>query len=446
MPPEAIVEDSVETPLAEEGGDIGSFVVTGPLVFEGLVTGDGREFAPGGLTWPDPIAPGEVTLRWNKEDSHGGAPHTVTVNVGRIDRIWRDGEQLFFEGVFNPKSEDARTVFQMVQDGFLRGISIDADSIADAEVEVVWPEGNGPDMDDPLSMVMSSPEKVIYHKGRIRAATLVDIPAFLEAYVQLKDASGNLVACAQPVVDQPEPEVAADGALVSSVASREDWKPPAEWFNNPELSVLTPIVVTPSGRVYGHAADKKICHIGFQGERIRVPHEASHDYFLTGTVLTADGSTVSVGQITVSTGHAPLSYGVHPATEHYDNTGAAVADVVVGNDEFGIWVAGAVRPFADASRVHELRASGQVSGDWRTIGGKLRLVGLLGVNVGGFPVPRTQARVASGELCALVAAGLPGVGRPVLTAPVTVEMSEQQAMRIVMGMLSRDVRKAGSDV
>src|SRR3990172_10396220 len=73
------------------------------LALEGITTGDGREFAPGALVFPEEIAPGEVTLRWNKEDSHGGEPHTVAVNVGRIDRIWRDGERIMGEGLFNLK-------------------------------------------------------------------------------------------------------------------------------------------------------------------------------------------------------------------------------------------------------------------------------------------------------------------------------------------------------
>jgi hypothetical protein len=86
-----------------------------------------------------------------------------------------------------------------------------------------------------------------------------------------------------------------------------------------------------------------------------------------------------------------------------------VADVSVGNDAHGIWVAGSVRPGTPVERIHELRASGQVSGDWRNIGGHLRLVGLLAVNVPGFPVPKVRAKYTGGHQLALVAAGLPAL-------------------------------------
>lgn len=520
----------------------------GPLAVEGVVTGDGREFAPEALTWADLPVP----LRWNKEDSHGGEAHTVAVNVGRIDTIWRDGNQIMGEGVLNLRSEDGQRVFQMIKDKFLRGVSIDADSISDADVEFVWPEDDnaGEDEDDPLALLFAQPEKIIFHAGRIRAATLVDIPAFAEAYVELLDEEGsviaggtryqfgavavhdtptsegawdgpanetrlpspmsvetarnayawiddarvedgevvkdacrfihhevsadgtpgaaNLQACSsgigvlnggrggttipdsdvQGVYDhlaahltdagrEPPPLTAsASGALVASSTAALDWAPPKSWFADPKLSVPTPITIDANGRVYGHAAQWGSCHIGYGGDCVSVPHEDSHPYFMTGEVKTSDGEFVSVGQITVGTGHADMYSGAQAAASHYDNTGWAVADVAVGNDAHGIWVAGAVRPSADSSKVHDLRASGQVSGDWRRIGGKLRLVGLLAVNVPGFPVPRMRSRVASGATVALVAAG-----RPTVSRNTSQQMTERQAMKIVMGMLAERVRK-----
>src|SRR3990172_8306690 len=125
---------------------------------------------------------------------------------------------------------------------------------------------------------------------------------------------------------------------------------------------------------------------------------------MTGETVCDDGARVAVGQVTVGTGHAPLHFGAQPAAEHYDNTGSAVADVAVGNDKHGIWIAGAIRPNADPLSVYELRASGRVSGDWRRIGGQLRMVGLLGVNVAGFLEESMRARVASGVTYSLVAA------------------------------------------
>lgn len=419
----------------------------GPLAVEGIVTGDGREFAPDALTWADLPAP----LRWNKEDSHGGEARTIAVNVGRIDKIWRDDDKVMGAGVLDLSDEDGRRVHAKIEGKFLRGVSIDADSIADADVEFVWPEDVNAGTeeggeDDLFEMLFAQPEKVIYHGGRIRAATLVDIPAFAEAYIALLDEAGAVVAGGQPITEAELAELRtreADAAgtrpagrapLHAVTAGAELWRPPAEWFADPKLSLATPITVTDDGRIYGHAAQWGSCHIGQEGVCVQPPHEDAHPYYRTGEVACEDGTRMAVGQITVGTGHAPLHLGASPAAEHYDNTGAAVADVAVGNDAHGIWVAGCIRPGADPLRVYELQAAGQVSGDWRRIGGALRLVGLLAVNVPGFPVPKMRARVASGEPQALLAAGRPtvawGRSQPEL---------ERDAVRIVMRMLSRRV-------
>lgn len=521
----------------------------GVLAVEGIVTGDGREFAPGALAWADLPVP----LRWNVEDSHGGEPHTVAVNVGRIDRIWRDDNKIMGAGVLDLADENGRRAYDKIKGEFLRGVSIDADSIADADVEFVWPDdvndgmADGDDEGDLFELLFAQPEKVIFHGGRIRAATLVDIPAFAEAYVALLDEEGAVVAGGQPVgeaalqmvqelgavgthdtatsdgpwdagmnekrLDGPltvdkaraayawydggavedgqmpksaakflHHEIEADGTVgpanlaacsaaigalhgarggtsipqadrrgvydhvakhlrdagrepepfraLAASAAGELWRPPAEWFADPKLSLPTGITVTDEGRVYGHAAQWGVCHIGMDGTCVQAPREDAHPYYMTGEVVCADGSRVAVGQITLGTGHAPLHLGATPAAEHYDNTGYAVADVAVGNDAHGIWVAGVIRPGADPLKVYELQASGQVSGDWRRIGGQLRLVGLLAVNVPGFPVPQMRARVASGQPQALVAAG-----RPQVAWGMSQPEQEQWAVRVVMGML-----------
>lgn len=419
----------------------------GPLAVEGIVTGDGREFAEGALTWAELPVP----LRWNKEDSHGGEARTIAVNVGRIDEIWRDGSKIMGRGVLDLSDEDGRRVHAKIEGKFLRGVSIDADSIADADVEFVWPEDvntgteEGDGEDDLFEMLFAQPEKMIFHGGRIRAATLVDIPAFAEAYIALLDEAGAVVAGGAPVTEaelltlrEAEGEREHPRKLAPVTASADVFRPPTEWFADPKLSLPTPITVTDDGRIYGHAAQWGSCHIGQEGVCVQPPHEDAHPYYRTGEVVCADGSRVAVGQITVGTGHAPLNLGASPAAEHYDNTGAAVADVAVGNDVHGIWVAGCVRPGADPLKVYELQAAGQVSGDWRRIGGALRLVGLLAVNVPGFPVPKMRARVASGEPQALVAAG-----RPTVAWGRSPEDEERHAIRLVMRMLSRRVHPGG---
>lgn len=514
---------------------------TGPLAVEGIVTGDGREFAPDSLTWAELPVP----LRWNKEDSHGGEPHTVAVNVGRIDRIWRDGGRIMGEGVLNLAEPDGQRAYDLIKGKFLRGVSIDADSVTDADVELVWPEGTADaDEDDPFAMLFGGPppEKMIFHSGRIRAATLVDIPAFAEAYVALVDEAGSVIAGGVPYTfgavaahdtatsDSPwdgganekrlpspltlaqaraayawfdsaavedgeipktackflHHEISADGSAgaanlaacsatigalhgartpttipeadrrgvynhvaghlrdagqtpepfgargaVTASVSLNDFRPEPSWFTDPKLSGYTGIVVTDEGRLYGHVAPWNACHIGYDGQCVTAPREDAHDHYMTGEAVCSDGSRAAVGQITIGTGHASLYLGAKPAADHYDNTGTAVADVAVGNDKHGIWVAGAIRSGADPQAVWALRAAGRVSGDWRRIGGKLRLVALLGVNTAGFLTgdTRTRARVASGQPMALVAAGV--------SAPVwhPEEMDLKTAYRLIMNQL-----------
>ena len=132
---------------------------------------------------------------------------------------------------------------------------------------------------------------------------------------------------------------------------------------------------------------------------------ADYRYFHLGALETAEGDEISVGQITLDTGHAGLNANRAATLRHYDHTGTAVADVRAGEDEYGIWVAGAVRPDIAPNAVRKLRAA-SLSGDWRSIDNHLELVAALCVNVPGFPIPRAQAAVAASGVTAIVAAGV----------------------------------------
>lgn len=496
---------------------------SGVLCVEGTPTGDGREFAPDALDWAS-----HMLLRWQKEGSHGG-DHDVTVTVGRIDRAWRDGPLVRGEGVLDLMSPDGFEVRRRLADGFAGGVSIDADDIEDADVELIWPEeDDGAEVeegDSILNVLFGRPLKTVYHGGRVRAATLVDIPAFVEAAISLGGDDGgaetvaasvehrlagvsnspwamtvrmhrelpdaafayvsadgtsrayphhelrdgelgpaNLTACAAAVAqlnsrrdfagtpaerratyehlvqhlrDAGQVPPPMEDAVTAATSAAEDlWRPPRDWFRDPQLTVPLGAVVTDDGRVYGHVAHWEDCHLGYEDVCTAPVREESYPYFMTGEVICADGSRVSVGQVTVGIGHAPLHYSARPAAEHYDDTSAVVADVAVGNDAIGIWMAGAVRPHAESRRVYDLRASGRVSGDWRRIGSSLRLVGVLGVNVAGFLAPNLRVRVASGVQTAMVAAGLPRVG----PRPATEEDLDKRAMRLMMDKIAARMR------
>lgn len=481
----------------------------GVIVVEGVETGDGRLFSENAVTWVNPTD-AVVSLRRNIEESHGGTPTTKTVLVGRINEIYRDADNpavVRARGVFDDNGTEGREALRLVREGFLRGISVDPDSISDADVELVFPESTG----DELADMFANPELTIYHAGRLRAATLVDIPAFAEAQIYLapdtpmtgvtaashfgsvsdrvwngaateqrlgatmslatarsayahtangavasklsvrflhhevEDGGGigpaNITACSvglralnagrAATLTRVERHAAyehlaqhlraagltpppfEDEEVLIAAAAEYD-RPPAEWFADPGFTTRTPVTVTdertPGGwrRIYGHGAEWGTCHTAFADACTIAPREphGEHSYFRLGEVTCADGSRVAVGTITLGTGHAPVR-GVtsSQAAEHYDNTGTAVAYVASGEDAHGIWVAGAVKPDVAEPLIVALQAA-PLSGDWRRIGGQLRLVAFLAVNHPGFPVPRPRAFVSQSRQLSLVAAGV----------------------------------------
>lgn len=194
------------------------------------------------------------------------------------------------------------------------------------------------------------------------------------------------------------------GILSTITAGGFPVAPPDKWFENPALPGPTPMVVDDDGRVYGHIATWGESHIGMAGS-VKAPHSPSnYAYFRTGAVKTEGGNLVSVGHLTLSGGHADTRLDHRAAVKHYDDTNSAVADVAAGEDQYGIWAAGALRPDVTPEQVRAFRAS-PPSGDWRVIGGNLELVAACCVNVPGFVNVRAEARVASGAILALVAAG-----------------------------------------
>lgn len=227
---------------------------------------------------------------------------------------------------------------------------------------------------------------------------LADYAAFREQGLSEREACSRV----WPDVDWPE-------TITASAAGIAPVRPPAEWFEDPELVELTPLTVTDDGRIFGHAWAWDTCHIGIPDVCTVAPHSRTGNaYFHLKEVECEDGERIPCGTVTLETGHADRRLARVAATAHYDDTGLAVADVRCGEDEFGGWVAGALRPDVDAERARDLRGA-VLSGDWRNVDGNLELVALLAVNVPGFPVPRPRALVAAGddgaEVLALVAAG-----------------------------------------
>lgn len=386
----------------------------GVIAREGEMTGDGRLIEDGALRWDDLPIPLRVAFK--DVGGHDGAEV-----CGRIETVERrEGGDIYATGTFDLGSAVGAEAFRQVSEQMSNGVSIDTDDVtfrimakADMPEADVADSGNSSDGEaDPdgrvkVAAMSSSDELTVIESARLRAATLVAVPAFATARVY---AAGQ--SPAKPSEDA-EPEETLEASAEPVAVSRDSLTaaaiptaPPEAWFKDPALTGPTALVVEDDGRVYGHIAAWGTCHIGQIGKCVEPPTSPSnYAYFRTGALRTAEGTSVAVGHLTMGTGHAGPRDSANAAAEHYDNTGTVFADVAAGEDAYGIWVAGSLRPGITAEQVRVAR-SAPISGDWRTIRGSLELVGALAVNVPGFPVPRPQGLLASGEVKSLQASGV----------------------------------------
>jgi hypothetical protein len=190
--------------------------------------------------------------------------------------------------------------------------------------------------------------------------------------------------------------------------------PPKVWFTDPGLTAATPITVTAEGRVFGHIASWSACHTESSalGEVcVRAPRSRTgYAGFHLGSLATAEGDDVAVGHIVAGAPHADPVWGLDSSLVHYSHSGWVGADVRAGEDRFGIWISGALRPDISPAQLRALKSS-PLSGDWRTDPNthQLELVACLAVNAPGFKVPRPQALIAStGMVTSIFAVGTVG--------------------------------------
>lgn len=391
----------------------------GVIAREGEMTGDGRLIESGALRWDDLPVPLRVAFK--DVGGHDGAEV-----CGRIETVERrDNGDIYATGTFDLGSAVGTEAFRQVSEQMSNGVSIDTDDVtfrimakADMPEADVADSGDASDVEpDPdgrvkVAAMSSSDELMVIESARLRAATLVAVPAFATARVY---AAGQAPSTSETPerdenVDSEEKMARSANAdplsRDSLTAAAIPTTPPEAWFKDPQLTGPTALVVEDDGRVYGHIAAWGTCHIGQVGKCVEPPTSPSnYAYFRTGALRTAEGTSVAVGHLTMGTGHAGPRDSANAAAEHYDNTGTVFADVAAGEDAYGIWVAGSLRPGITAEQVRVAR-SAPISGDWRTIRGSLELVGALAVNVPGFPVPRPQGLLASGEVKSLQASGV----------------------------------------
>lgn len=166
----------------------------GVLGVEGELTGDGRFIQPGALRWESLPIP----LRYVSSDvgAHSGAQV-----VGRIDTIERDDTtgEIIGEGDFDLDSEVGAEAARVVEKQLQDGVSLDLDDVA-FEVRVAadapalmetdpaeLAKTGEPDADGRVKVQEMAPddEVMVTTDARVRAATIVAVPAFSRAKISL---------------------------------------------------------------------------------------------------------------------------------------------------------------------------------------------------------------------------------------------------------------------
>lgn len=177
-------------PAVDAGADAGEWRVRFPVMaLEGADTSDGRYLTPGTI-----IARAcPLSILAQPFASHGGQEPPPAVVVGRLDTVERvpgpsvtsrvTGEP-FPEGTFvwvghgavDPSIDvHGLNIGNLLKRRFLNGASVD---LAGMDVEMVGDEGFDADPENPR-------RQMIAHRGEQAAITLVPIPAFGDAYVEL---------------------------------------------------------------------------------------------------------------------------------------------------------------------------------------------------------------------------------------------------------------------
>ena len=424
----------------------------------GVSTGDSRRFAEGSVTLPSMPMPFEWVRE--REDGHDGAvtigavhkAHVGTVaealangwisperaaglNAG-MSGVWASGE--FFDDADRetmPRlAEDVATAMHLIENGTL-GPSVDPDSFEGVPVlagsdEVLTEQA----YEDAYRATGQEPKvELLVTAARIRAATLVSIPAFEETSRPLelipvdslaasedgRTINTHCVNCGDTRGGPVGHEISectwdsrvAALALIASVSTLE--RPAADAFDGPALTRPTPITYDyETGRVYGHIATWSTCHAGYPGMCVTAPRaQDGYAAFNRHPVETADG-VIWAGRITAGGRHAGLSLAADATMRVYDEK-ETVAWVRAYEDQFGIAVAGVlVDDIGEGEKA--ILSRRKVSGDWRETSHGLSLVEVLALSPGprahsepGFPV---ETFSWAGRQVALVASLSPDPG------------------------------------
>jgi hypothetical protein len=416
-----------------------------------LSTGDGRRFKSGAIE----LASTPFPFEWvqSREGGHDGAVTVGAVHSAEIQSVkyaleqgWATPDEIkaaglskddvgvwalgvMFDDVDRDElptlAENVAHSMHLIESGVL-GPSVDLDSFEGLAVkegtdeEVTWEMIEEAELSGEELKV-----ELLITAGRVRAATLVSIPAFAE--------TPRPLALFTEEGDDAE-SVANTASLIASIAAPTR-RPPATAFEPPELTGPTPITYDwERGQVYGHIGLKGTCHTGFADVCVTLPDEPDdYAWFNRYPVETEDGGLTWAGRLTVGGHHADLSLTASGAMAVHDAKITA-AHVVARKDAFGIVVAGPINPELD-ERAKGILSRRKVSGDWRETPSGLSLVELLALAPGprrlsepGFPV---ATHVARGRQTALTASLGPDANLPRVTDPMAASAIEAAMDRVL---------------
>ncbi|MCA1806556.1 MAG: hypothetical protein LC687_01640 [Actinobacteria bacterium] len=387
--------------------------VSGPVAVEGEPTGDGRLYVEGAFRW-NGVLP--IPIIWDSMDGdHSGATLGAIETLERRPNgiIWGDG---YVEHSDVPEFELlVLRVLEILEQGAV-GVSLRYD---DDQVEIRV-KRELVDVAVTEEMATEAPQLEESEDGRIVVArmsaddVLYTTTSCRVRHLAIVDTAAMVMAGDNRFGVAASGQLVTTGAIAAS-ALAGDWSAYAWMADNPNFGEpgtdprvkydpdrgawSCPPTLTDDGHYFGHITPMGICLRG-RPDRCITPPEGDLEGFMRGRAPFAGGLRTGVVVCGEGSSHCDVGIGAALATQHYDKTGKAAADVRVGRDQYGIWFSGMVRPGVDKNTVYALEAS-DVSGHWEyTQTGRMTLVGLPAVNVGGFPKGYLSYEEFSGGLAA----------------------------------------------
>jgi hypothetical protein len=143
------------------------------------------------------------------------------------------------------------------------------------------------------------------------------------------------------------------------------------------------------GQVFGYVAPKGQCILESDPTSCWMvpPSPTNYDYAHQGTTVLADGSILPTANLGGGKGHADVQLGWAQVPLFYENTSYQMAAVRYGEDDFGVYGVGVLRPEATWGQALEFVRSA-TSGDWRWVQelNAWDFAGSCLVNLPGFPM------------------------------------------------------------